>query len=131
MIRSRPQISRSSIAVARSVSECQYKRARSVQRDSAITANDAVTLTTDHALELGSLPLPAGTYTLHPVQGRGIWELHVRRPVTRESSRAVGGVPMTMRGRDVIAPQLTVSIDDDGPGWVARTYHNHTCQTPP
>jgi hypothetical protein len=100
-------------------------------------ADEATTLKTDKPLKIGSLALPAGTYTIYTLPGEKEWQLII--------SKATGqwGVPYPGEGQDfgrtamrvgtTKAPveQLTFSIDDTPKGGVLRIEWGTTSATAP
>jgi hypothetical protein len=87
-------------------------------------ADEATTLTTDRPLSLGTLIVPAGTYTLYTVPAASEWQLIFSKStgqwgVPYPEGQDLGRVTMKV---DKIAPveQLTISIDDAPSGATLR-----------
>ena len=88
-------------------------------------ADEATTLTTDKPLKLGTLALPAGTYTLYTVAGDTEWTLVVSKktgqwgipyPVGQDFGRA----PMKVGKTAAPVEQLTIAVDDTPAGGTLR-----------
>ena len=77
-------------------------------------ADEATTLTTDKALQIGTLAVPAGTYTLYTLPGSP-WQLIVNKQTGQwgtvyQEGQDLGRVPMTAGKLDKPAEQLTIAV---------------------
>lgn len=77
-------------------------------------ADEATTLKTDKALQIGTLAVPAGTYTLYTLPGSP-WQLIVNKQTGQwgteyTQSQDLGRVPMTAGTLPAPAEQLTIAI---------------------
>jgi hypothetical protein len=85
-------------------------------------ANDATTLRTDAALDLGGLRVPAGTYSLYVVVSNpDAWELVVNRQTGQSgleynARQDVGRVRMTMTKPAAPIEMLAYTLRETGPG---------------
>jgi Protein of unknown function (DUF2911) len=84
-------------------------------------ADEATTLKTDKPLKIGTLAVPAGTYTLYTVPGEKEWQLVVSRKtgqwgIPYPKGEDLGRVPMKVGKASAPAEQLTLSIDDTPAG---------------
>lgn len=84
-------------------------------------ADEATTLTTDKMLMIGSLMIPAGTYTLYTVPGEKEWQLVVSKKtgqwgVPYPAGEDFGRTPMTVSKNATPVEQLTITIDDTPAG---------------
>ena len=80
-------------------------------------ADEATTLTTDKTLMIGSLMIPAGTYTLYTVPGDKQWQLVVSKKtgqwgIPYPAGEDFGRTPMTLSKNAKPVEQLTISIED-------------------
>ena len=78
-------------------------------------ADEATTLKTDKALTIGSLHVPAGTYTLYTIPTGGTWQLVISKKtgqwgVPYPQGDDLGRVPMTMGKTAEFVEQLTIVI---------------------
>ena len=88
-------------------------------------ANQATTLTTNADLMLGTLHVPAGTYTLFTIPGEKEWTLIVSKKTGQwgtQYSEAddLGRVPMKVGSAKSATEQLTYAIDDTPSGGTLR-----------
>ena len=77
-------------------------------------ADEATTLKTDKALQLGTLAVPAGTYTLYTLPGSP-WQLIVNKQTGQwgtqySEGQDLGRTPMTAGTIPAAAEQLTVAV---------------------
>ncbi len=77
-------------------------------------ADEATTLKTDKALQLGSIAVPAGTYTLYTLPGSP-WQLIVNKQTGQwgtqySEGQDLGRTPMTAGTLPAAADQLTVAV---------------------
>ena len=84
-------------------------------------ADEATTITSDKALMIGSLHLPAGTYTLYTVPGATEWQLVVSKKtgqwgIPYPAGEDLGRTPMTVSKNATPVEQLTITIDDTPAG---------------
>lgn len=84
-------------------------------------ADEATTLTTDKALMIGSLHVPAGTYTLYTVPGPTEWQLVVSKKtgqwgIPYPAGEDFGRTPMTVAKNETPVEQLTISVEDTPAG---------------
>jgi Protein of unknown function (DUF2911) len=79
-------------------------------------ADQATTLKTDKALKIGTLAVPAGTYTIYTVPGEKEWQLIVSKKtgqwgIPYPAGQDLGRTPMKVGQASAPADQLTISID--------------------
>jgi hypothetical protein len=84
-------------------------------------ADEATTLTTDKMLMIGSLHVPAGTYTLYTIPGDKEWQLIVSKKtgqwgIPYPEGEDLGRTPMTVSKNATPVEQLTITIDDTPQG---------------
>jgi hypothetical protein len=85
-------------------------------------ANAATTLHTDANLKIGSLSVPAGTYTLFvDISDPDHWKLIVNKKngewgLAYDKSQDLGETPMTMANPSALIEDLTYTIADNGGG---------------
>ena len=84
-------------------------------------ADEATTLTTDKTLMIGSLMIPAGTYTLYTVPGDKEWQLVVSKKtgqwgIPYPAGEDFGRTPMTVSKNAKPVEQLTISVEDTAAG---------------
>jgi len=84
-------------------------------------ADEATTLTTDKTLMIGSLMIPAGTYTLYTVPGDKQWQLVVSKKtgqwgIPYPAGEDFGRTPMTVAKNAKPVEQLTISVEDTAAG---------------
>lgn len=80
-------------------------------------ADEATTLITDKPLMIGSLHVPAGTYTLFTLPGEKEWQLVVSKKTGQwgtqySEAQDLGRTPMTVTKNAAPVEQLTISVDD-------------------
>jgi len=90
-------------------------------------ADEATTLTTDKPLQLGSVSLKPGTYTLNTQPGKKEWQLLVGKleapgqwGVKYRPDLEIGRAPMKLGKTSSPVEQLTISIEDTKPGATLR-----------
>lgn len=93
-------------------------------------ANDASTLTTDRALQFGSLTVPPGTYSLFTIPGADRWTLILNRQtgmsgLEHDPAQDLGRVEMMLRSGDY-SNQFTISVQAQGRGGVLRMHWGRT-----
>jgi len=84
-------------------------------------ADAATTLKTDKMLMIGSLHVPAGTYTIYTIPTGGTWQLILSKKtgqwgIPYPKGEDLGRVPMTLGKAPAAAEQLTFSIEDNPKG---------------
>jgi hypothetical protein len=85
-------------------------------------ADQATTLKTDKMLMIGSLHVPAGTYTLYTIPAGGTWQLIVSKKTGQwgipypGKADDLGRTPMKLSTNAKPVEQLTISIDDTPSG---------------
>ena len=84
-------------------------------------ADEATTLITDKPLMIGSLHVPAGTYTLYTVPGATEWQLVVSKKtgqwgIPYPKGEDLGRTPMTVTKNTKPVEQLTISVADTSGG---------------
>jgi hypothetical protein len=99
-------------------------------------ADEATTLTTDKPLKIGTLAVPAGTYTLYTVPGEQEWQLIVSRKtgqwgVPYPAGADLGRTPMTVGKTSAPVEQLTIAIDDTASGGTLRVEWGTTSASVP
>lgn len=88
-------------------------------------ADEATTLKTDKPLKVGSLSVPAGTYTLFTLPAAKEWQLVISRETGQWGTRYsegqdLGRVPMRVGTAKAPAEQVTWAIDDTPAGATLR-----------
>ena len=88
-------------------------------------ADEATTLKTDKPLKIGTLSLPAGTYTLYTLPGEKEWQLIVSRRtgqwgIPYPAGQDLGRTPMTVGKTTSPVEQLTISLQDTSAGGTLR-----------
>ena len=84
-------------------------------------ADEATTLKTDKMLMIGSLHVPAGTYTIYTIPTGGTWHLVLSKKtgqwgIPYPKGEDLGRAPMTLGKAPAAAEQLTFSIQDTPAG---------------
>jgi hypothetical protein len=84
-------------------------------------ADQATTLVTDAPLTIGSLSVPAGTYTLYTIPNEKEWTLIVNKQTGQwgtvyQADQDLGRVPMKVSRVDAPVEQFTISVDDTPAG---------------
>ena len=84
-------------------------------------ADEATTLTTDKPLQIGTLAVPAGTYTLYTIPTGGTWHLVISKKtgqwgVPYPKGEDLGRVPMTLGKAPTAAEMLTITVQDTAAG---------------
>jgi hypothetical protein len=84
-------------------------------------ADEATTLTSDRMLMIGSMMIPAGTYTLYTVPGDKQWQLVVSKKtgqwgIPYPEGQDFGRTPMTVSKNAKPVEQLTISLEDTQAG---------------
>lgn len=82
-------------------------------------ADEATTLVTDKALKIGTLSVPAGSYTLYTLPAEGAWQLIVNKQTGQwgtqySEDQDLGRVQMTAGDLEKPVEQLTIAIQPDG-----------------
>jgi hypothetical protein len=78
-------------------------------------ADEATTLTTDKTLMIGSLMIPAGTYTLYTIPGATTWKLAVSKQTGQwgteyNADRDLGRTDLKVEALPKPAEQVTISL---------------------
>src|SRR6476646_8338528 len=81
-------------------------------------ANEATTLTTDIALDIGGAKVPAGTYTLYTLPSEGTWKLIINKQTGQSGTeyhqeQDLARVDMKKQEITVPVEQFTISLDQD------------------
>lgn len=82
-------------------------------------ANEATTLTSEIALNIGGVKVPAGTYTLYTLPAEGTWKLIINKQTGQwgtvyDESQDLARVDMTKTAIAVPVEQFTISLDQAG-----------------
>ena len=101
-------------------------------------ANAATTLKTEGDLKIGSLSVPAGTYTLFAdISNPDHWKLIVNKQTGEwglryDKSQDLGQTPMTMSAPPSMVESLTYTIVDNGggKGSITLAWENHKASVP-
>jgi hypothetical protein len=88
-------------------------------------ADEATTLVCDKPLKLGTLTVPAGTYTLYTQPGEIEWQLIVSKRtgqwgIPYPAGQDLGRVPMKVEKASAPVEQLTISVEDTPAGGMLR-----------
>lgn len=89
-------------------------------------ADEATTLVTDKPLKIGTLSVPAGTYTLYTVPGETEWQLIVSKKTGQwgvpypGATQDLGRTPMKVTKNAAPVEALTFVIDDTAAGGTLR-----------
>ena len=88
-------------------------------------ADEATTLKTDRALTIGTLNVPAGTYTLWVMPTADKWQLIVSKKTGQwgteyDEAQDLGRVDMKLEKATATVDQHTISIDAQGGGGVLK-----------
>lgn len=103
-------------------------------------ADEATILTTDKPIQIGSLKLEAGSYTLNTEPGAQQWQLLVGKlgdkgekqwGIPYQPDLEIGRVPMTVGKTDAPVEQVTIEIDDTDAGATLRLEWGTTRATVP
>ncbi|HLK07641.1 MAG TPA: DUF2911 domain-containing protein [Candidatus Angelobacter sp.] len=81
-------------------------------------ANEATTLTTAIALDIGGAKVPAGTYTLYTLPSEGTWKLIINKQKGQwgtEYHQEQDLARVDMKKQEIVVPveQFTISLDQD------------------
>jgi len=101
-------------------------------------ANAATTLKTEGNLKIGTLSVPAGTYTLFvDISDPDHWKLIVNKKtgewgLAYDKSADLGSTPMTMSKPPALVENLTYTITDSGggKGTITLAWENHSASVP-
>jgi hypothetical protein len=95
-------------------------------------ADEATTLTTDKALKIGNVSVPAGKYTLYTQASESEWKLVINKQTGQwgtvyDEKQDLARVPMTKKALTEPLEQFTIAIDDgSGPGGTIKLSWNKT-----
>jgi len=81
-------------------------------------ANEATTLTTAVALDIGGAKVPAGTYTLYTLPSEGTWKLIINKQTGQwgtEYHQEQDLARVDMKKQEIVVPveQFTIALDQD------------------
>jgi len=100
-------------------------------------ANSATTLTTDGDLMLGSLHVPAGSYTLYTIPGEKDWTLIVNKQTGQwgteyDAAQDLGRVKMTAKPLKNTVETFMIGLNPSGAksGVLSLTWENTTATVP-
>jgi Protein of unknown function (DUF2911) len=84
-------------------------------------ADEATTLSTDKAIQIGGAAVPAGKYTLYTLPGENDWQLIVNKQTGQwgteyDKAQDLGRVPLKKSATSAPVEQLTISIDKNPSG---------------
>lgn len=99
-------------------------------------ADEATTLTTDKALKIGTVAVPAGTYTLFTLPGETEWQLIVSKQTGQwgtqyAEGQDLGRVPMKVETTSQPTEQLTISVEDTPAGGTLKVSWGTTSASVP
>jgi hypothetical protein len=99
-------------------------------------ADQATTLKTDMPLKVGTLAIPAGTYTIYTLPGDKEWQLIVSKKtgqwgIPYPAGQDLGRTPMKAGHASAPAEQLTISIDGAPKGGILRVEWGTTSASVP
>jgi len=84
-------------------------------------ADEATTLTTDKAIQIGGTSVPAGTYTLYTLPGESAWQLIVNKQTGQwgteyDQKQDLARIPLKKNATAAPVEQLTISVDKNPAG---------------
>ncbi len=84
-------------------------------------SDQATTITTDKPLKVGTLAVPAGTYTIYTVPGEKEWQLVISKKtgqwgIPYPAGQDLGRTPMKVETLTTPVAQLTIAIDNTASG---------------
>ena len=99
-------------------------------------ANEATTLTTDKAITIGGLAVPAGKYTVYTLPGESEWKLIVNKQTGQwgteyDQKQDLGRVALTKKATSAPVEQFTISIDKAATGGTLKLEWENTELTAP
>src|SRR3954468_7946678 len=99
-------------------------------------ANEATTLTTDKAIDIGGLAVPAGKYTLYTLPGESEWKLIVNKQSGQwgtdyDEKQDLGRVTLKKAAAAAPVEQFTISIDNAATGGTLKLAWENTELTAP
>jgi hypothetical protein len=99
-------------------------------------ANEATTLTTDKAIDIGGLAVPAGKYTLYTLPGETEWKLIVNKQTGQwgtnyDEKQDLGRVTLKKAAPPAPVEQFTISIDKADKGGTLKLAWENTELTAP
>jgi hypothetical protein len=94
-------------------------------------ANEATTLTTDKAIEIGGLAVPAGKYTLFTLPGETEWKLIVNKQTGQwgteyDQKQDLGRIALKKAATAGLVEQFTISLDKVAKGGVLKLAWENT-----
>jgi len=100
-------------------------------------ADEATTLTTDKAIQIGSANLPAGKYTLYTLPGASDWQLIVNKQTGQwgteyDEKQDLARTPLKKGATSAPVEQLTIGVDKNpaGGGVLKITWENTELTAP-
>jgi len=99
-------------------------------------ADEATTLTTDKAIQIGSLAVPAGKYTLYTIPSQTDWKLIVNKQTGQwgtqyDEKQDLGRVSLKKTTLSAPVEQLTIAIDKAATGGQLKISWDDTELTAP
>jgi hypothetical protein len=99
-------------------------------------ANEATTLTTDKAITVGGLAVPAGKYTLYTLPGESEWKLIVNKQTGQwgteyDEKQDLGRVALTKKATTAPVEQFTIGLDKAATGGTLKLAWENTELTAP
>ena len=99
-------------------------------------ANQATHLRTSKALMLGSLMVPAGTYTIYTLPGRAAWQLIINKQTGQwgtdyDPSQDLGRVDLKVESLATVVEQFVIELAPGGRGGVLRLAWDRTAASVP
>ena len=99
-------------------------------------ADEATTLTTDKALQIGGLAVPAGKYTLYTLPGEKEWKLIVNKQTGQwgtvyDEKQDLGRATLTKSASSSPVEQFTISIEKGASGGTLKLAWETTELTAP
>jgi hypothetical protein len=94
-------------------------------------ANAATTFTTSKGLMIGSLMVPAGTYTLFTIPGKSSWQLIVNKQTGQwgldyDAAKDLGRVEMKVEALPSSVETMVIKVEPSGKGGVLRVEWDRT-----
>jgi hypothetical protein len=94
-------------------------------------ANEATTLTTEADLQIGTLAVPKGTYTVYTIPEQGQWTLIVNKQTGQwgteyAQGQDLGRVPMKVSKTNKPVEMFTIAIEPKGQGGTLKMSWENT-----